>query len=271
MARPLWFVELLKKAFPNIRFLAKLTNLPILGTIFDFFLFRGDDIIYLPQDKVININESLGEYQEYVLPSQVLEHFIKKAKYHWIMNFCICRSSMNCQNYPVDLGCLFLGDAVLDINPQLGKLVTEDQALEHLKKCRDAGLVHMVGKNRLDAQWLGVSSGDKLLSICNCDPCCCLWRVSPILAPKIGSKIKKMSGVVVRVSDKCIGCGTCLEDVCFVNAISFEDNKAVISNQCRGCGRCVDICPQNAIELILNDKKYLEKSIHDLEKLIDIT
>ncbi|MFX1574296.1 MAG: 4Fe-4S dicluster domain-containing protein [Promethearchaeota archaeon] len=270
MARPLWFVKLLKKVFPTVKFIAKLTNFPILGTIFNHLLFRGDDIIYLHQDKLINVNKSIDEYQEYVLPSQVLEYFIAKANNHWIMNFCICRSSMNCKDYPKDLGCLFLGDAVLDINPQLGRKATKGEALEHLKKCREAGLVHMIGRNKLDAQWLGVSHGEKLLSICNCDPCCCLWRVSSILTPKIGSKIKKMPGIVVSVNDKCIGCGTCLEDVCFVNAISLKDKHAIISDQCRGCGRCVNICPQNAIELTLNDNQYIRKSIQEIDKIIEV-
>ena len=271
MARSLWFVKLLKKTFPNVKLIAKLTNLPILGSLIDYFLFRGDDIFYLPQDKVIKMNKSLGEFDEFVLPSQVLEYFINKAKNHWIMNFCICRSSMNCKDYPIDLGCLFLGDAVLGINPQLGKLVSKEKALEHLSKCREAGLVQMIGRNRLDAQWLGVSPGEKLLSICNCDPCCCLWRVSSILAPKIGSKIKKMPGVVVRVTNKCIGCGTCLKGICFVNAIKLENKKAVITEECRGCGRCVSVCPQNAIELLINDETYIKKSIKELDDLIEVT
>jgi ferredoxin len=270
MARPLWFVKLLKKAFPNIKFIAKLTNLPILSVIFDYLLFKGDDIIYLPQDRVIEVNMKLNEYSEIVLPSQVLEYFINKAKHHWVMNFCICRSSMECKDYPKELGCLFLGDAVLDINPQLGRLVSKEEALVHLKKCQEAGLVHMIGRNKLDAQWLGVKPGEKLLSICNCCPCCCLWRVSPILAPKIGSKVKKMLGVEVRVTEKCIGCGTCMKGICFVNAITMIDNHAVISEECRGCGRCVSICPQNAIELIISDNKYTEKSIKEIESIIDI-
>ena len=271
MARPLWFVKLLKKTFPNIKIIAKLTNFPILGKIFDYLLFRGDNIIYLPQDKVIDINIPLGEYNDYVLPSQVLEYFINKAKNHWVMNFCICRSSMNCQDYPVDLGCLFLGDAVLDINPQLGKLVTKEQALEHLRKCREAGLVQMIGRNRLDAQWLGVSHGEKLLSICNCDPCCCLWRIAPTLATKIGSKIQKMPGLEIKVTDKCIGCGTCTKGICFVNAIQLIENHAQISKECRGCGRCVEICPEKAIQIIVNDTEFVSKSIKKIEKLIDVT
>jgi len=270
MARPLWFVKLLKKTFPNVKFIAKLTNLPILGKIFDYLLFRGDDIIYLLQDKVIELNKSLGEYHEFVLPSQVLEHFINKAKNRWVMNFCICRSSMKCKDYPADLGCLFLGDAVLGINPQLGRPVTKEQALEHIRICRDAGLVQMIGRNKLDAQWLGVSPGEKLLSICNCDPCCCLWRVSSILAPKIGSKIRRMPGVEIRVTDKCIGCGTCLKGTCFVNAITLENKQAVISKECRGCGRCVSICPQNAIELLIDDEKYIKKSIQEIDSIIEV-
>ena len=77
-------------------------------------------------NKVIEINKPMGEYNEFILPSLVLEYFINKAKNHWVMNFCICRSSMSCQDYPVDLGCLFLGDAVLDINPKLGRLVSKE-------------------------------------------------------------------------------------------------------------------------------------------------
>lgn len=271
MARPLWFVKLLKKTFPNVKFIAKLTNLPILGRIFEYLLFEGDDIIYLPQDRSIKVNKSLGEYHEIVLPSQVLKYFIEKANYHWLMNFCICRSSMKCQNFPIDLGCLFLGEAVLGINPQLGRLVTKEEALEHIKKCEEAGLVHMIGKNKLDAQWLGVKPGEKLLSICNCDTCCCLWRIAPIVVPKISSKIKKMPGVKINVTDKCIGCGTCTKGVCFVNAIEIKNNRAIISNECRGCGRCVDICPQKSIEIIFEDANYVEKTIGEIDKVVDVT
>ena len=271
MARPLWFVKLIKRTFPNVKIIAKLTNIPILGTLFDLLLFKGDDIIYLPQDKVIKVDRELEEYSEYVLPSQVLEYFIKKAKHHWIMDFCICRTSMECKDYPHNLGCLFLGDAVLDINPQLGRQVSKEEALEHLKKCREAGLVHMVGRNKLDAQWLGVKPGEKLLSICNCCPCCCLWRILPIVSPKIGSKVNKIPGVNIKVTDKCIGCGTCLKGVCFVDAITLVDNHAVISDMCKGCGRCVSICPQNAIELTIEDEHYVRKAIKRIDKLIDVT
>jgi hypothetical protein len=138
MARPLWFVNLLEKTFPNIKLIAKLTRVPIVGKFFDFLLFKGDNIVYLVQDKIISINKEVEKESDMVLPSKVLEFFINKANYHWIMNVCICRESMQCKDYPINLGCLFLGEAVLGINPQLGRLVSKKEALDHIKKCKEA-------------------------------------------------------------------------------------------------------------------------------------
>ena len=264
-------MEIIKKTFPNVPFIAKLTRIPILGKIFDMAMFEGDDIIYLTQDKVIPVNKEIQKGDDMVLPSQVLEHFIEKANYHWIMNFCICRDSMQCKDYPIKLGCMFLGEAVLDINPQLGRLVTKEEALKHLKRCQEAGLIQMLGRNKLDANWLGVKPGYKLLSICNCCPCCCLWRVAPILTKKIGQKIKKMPGVNVKVTEKCIGCGTCTQGICFVDAVHIVNDRAVISEECRSCGRCVEICPQKAIELTIDDKLFVKKSIKQIETVVDVT
>ncbi len=271
MAKPLWFVKLLMITFPTIKFLAKLTRIPILSLIMEKLLFEGDEIYYLPKDKVVNIGKQLTPQTDIMLSSSLLQKYIEKANYHWIMDFCICRASMECKDYPKTLGCLFLGEAVMDINPQLGRMVSKEEALKHVQKCADAGLVHMIGKNLLDKQWLGVNPGEKLLSICNCCPCCCLWRISPILNPKIGRKIQKMPGVEVRVTEDCIGCGTCTNGVCFVNAITLINRKAVISKECRGCGRCVEACPNNAIKLTIEDKLYIDKSYGNLDKIIDVT
>jgi ferredoxin len=264
-------VKLLKKVFPGVKNIAKLTRIPILAKIFNLLLFKGDEIIYLTKDSVIQINQEVQTPEDLVLPSQVLEYFIEKANYHFIMNFCICRASMKCQNYPIDLGCLFLGEAVLNINPELGRLVSKEEAKEHIKKCGEAGLVHMIGRNRLDKQWLGVNPGNKLLSICNCDPCCCLWRISPLLNPKIGKKVQKMQGVNVYVTEECIGCGTCMQGICFVDAITLVNNRAHVSEECRACGRCVDICPQHAIKIKIDDKEFIKKSIQKIDSLVDIT
>ena len=252
MSRPIWFVNLIQWTFPGRFRMAQLTKAPVIGRAIDRMLFDGDDIIYLPKDSVIPVNQELAEPESSVLPSQVVEHFIEQAARHWIMNACICRDSAACQDYPIDLGCIFLGEAVLQINPALGRLVSKEEALAHARRCREAGLVHLIGRNKLDTVWLGAGPGDRLMTICNCCPCCCLWRMIPQLDPAIGAKVTRMPGVNVTVTDRCAGCGTCAAGICFVDAIRLVDGRATISDACRGCGRCVEACPNEAIALTID-------------------
>lgn len=272
MGNPYWIKYLINKTFSQRFFWAKLTNYPVIGKMIDSALFKGDDIFYLPKDKTIHVNETVDQPEGMMAPSKIVEHFIRQANYHWIMDFCICRDSTHCKDYPVELGCLFLGEAVKDINPKFGRLVTEEEALDHAQKCRDAGLVHLIGKNKLDTVWLNAGPGDKLMTICNCCPCCCLWKILPDIKPEIAEKVTRLPGLSVKVTDECIGCGKCTKDVCFVNAINLEEDQAVIDQAaCRGCGRCVEICPNNAIEITLDDQSYISRSIEKLESKVDVT
>jgi len=270
MSRPLWLVALVKAAFPQRFLAAKATRLPLLGRLLERWLFEGDDILYLPRDEVVLLGEAVDTAEEIVLPSQVVDRFIEAASHHWIMNFCICRAGEKCQDYPIELGCLFLGEAVLGIHPRLGRLVTKEEAHEHVRRCREAGLVHLIGRNKLDTVWLGIGPGRKLLTICHCCPCCCLWRVLPHIAPQIGAKIRRMPGVRVTVTEACIGCGACAQGVCFAEAIRLEDGKAVIGEACRGCGRCIRVCPQTAIRLTIEDDAFVERAIERVASLVDI-
>jgi ferredoxin len=271
VSRPLWFVALLKASFPGRFLLAQATRLPLVGDLVDRWLFWGDDLIYLPQDRVVPVNQPIESPGEMVLPSQVVAHFIREAQVHWIMDRCICRDASGCQDYPADLGCLFLGEAAAGINPRLGRRVTREEALAHVERCQEAGLVHLVGRNKLDQVWLGVGPGERLLTVCNCCPCCCLWRMLPDIAPRIGAKVSRMPGVTVAVSDCCLGCGTCTAGVCFADAIRMDGGRAVIGEGCRGCGRCVGVCPNEAIELSIRDGRLVEASIARIAPLVDLS
>ncbi len=48
--------------------------------------------------------------------------------------------------------------------------------------------------------------------------------------------------------NKCEGCGECVE-VCPVEVLELEDEKAVVANEeeCLGCESCVEVCEQEAI------------------------
>ena len=271
MARPLWFNEFVKMIFPGRFLAARATTIPGVGELIDRWLFAGDDLIYLPANKVVPINERVGGTEQLVLPSQVVDHFIEKANVHWIMNSCICRDANHCRDYPIDFGCLFLGEAALGINPEMGRPVTKEEALEHVQRCQEAGLVHMVGRNKLDTVWLGVSPGSKLLTICNCCPCCCIWGVLPEVTSQINAKVNRMPGLTVSINDECIACELCLQDICFVNAISVSDGYYHIDDICKGCGRCVAICPVEAIEITIQDDQFIDATLARISPLVDLS
>jgi len=255
--------------YKHANFLTKLAKFPLIKKWVEKQV-KNDELIYLTKDKAIEINQEVEKPEDMILPSKVVEYFINKANYHWVMNFCICREGASCEKFPKELGCLFMGEAVLNINPEIGRLVSKEEALEHVKACREAGLVHTIGKNKLDAYWLGVSPEYKLLTVCNCCECCCISQYVAKLGAKIRKVAHKMPGVMVNVVDTCIGCGLC-ESVCIFNAIEIEDKKAQINEECRGCGRCVSICPQKAIILTLNDDQFIQKTVDRINELVDVS
>ena len=263
MSRPVWQVNIIKKLFNKIFLFARITWIPVIGKLIERWLFYKDDVIFIP------INTTVTQQDNIVLPSEIVRHFIKQAGFLWIMNECLCRSAEQCKSYPVELGCVFLGDAAKDINPALGRPATVEDALKHIEKCESAGLIHIIGRNRIDTVWLNIGPSHKLMTICNCCECCCLWRILPFMNTSISNNIKKLEGVQVRVTERCIGCGTCA-GICFVKAISIIDKMAVVSDFCRGCGRCVRGCPQNALEMSITRPDYFSENINRLSGIVDI-
>lgn len=270
MNRPIWFTNFLKGIYPSRHFLAKFTHIPLIGDLIDRIFFWGDKTYFLPMDQTIQVNAHLDYPESVVIPSQVVEHFVNQSNYHWIMDFCICREGDDCQDYPHSLGCLFLGEPVLKINPELGRLVSREEALEHLNRCQDAGLVHSIGSNRLDTIWLGASPVEELMTICSCCPCCCLWGLVTDLSPKISEKIIGLPGLQIKVTEDCNGCLLCLNGVCFVDAILIENGRAEVTSDCRGCGRCVEVCQEDAILITIGGHKNLEEVISHLSDVVEL-
>ncbi|NHJ31962.1 MAG: 4Fe-4S ferredoxin [Asgard group archaeon] len=278
MTRPRWFIELLKKSFASRFLLAKLTRVPGFRYIIDKLLFEDDMIFYLPNRKAIEkstksipIGKTIPHQDDIIIPTQIIDKFIDEAEYHWVMNFCLCRESTKCENYSSKLGCLFIGEAVLQIDPSYGKLVSKEEAKAHIKQCQEAGLIQLIGRNKLDKQWLDVKPGHKLLTICNCCECCCLWKMLPDLDVKISRNFTKMPGLTVEISDECLGCGDCTKGICFVDAISLREGKAVIDKDiCRACGRCISICKQEAIQMIIQDPDFIKESISRISSAVDV-
>jgi ferredoxin len=273
IARPLISLRILKRFF-GLRFIgAEATKWPLIGPLLQRWLFNGhksgDALFYLPKDRVV-INQSIADEVSVAAPSVVVEHFVREASHIFLMNECICRDAADCQNYDHNIGCVFLGEGVLDINPKLGHLVDQETALAHLARAREAGLVHLIGRDKIDAIWMGVVPSTKLMTICNCCSCCCLFKFLPNLAPKLQKKVEKMPGVEVYVTEACIGCGKCAEDVCFIGAVHMESGKAVIREDCRGCGNCAEVCPVNAIRVDYAHERVISETIEQLSDIVDV-
>ena len=276
LKRPLFLITILKGFWPLAqlakkvpwvyKYTARMRKFPFVETLVNLSPAEGDLVFYLPKDETIPVNHSLRTHQNLVLPSEIVDHLIDKSNYRFIMGFCLCRYSNNCKEYSHWMGCLFIGDAAKQINPKFGKFVSKETAKKYAKKSREIGLVHMIGRAYPDIAALGVSPGDKLLSICNCCQCCCGLGLFKHMPDGLRKTVGKIPGVRVKVDkDKCVGCGTCLKDVCFIDAIQITDQKAVIDQlHCKACGRCVLLCPQKAIETIITDPKFMEKALKEI-------
>jgi ferredoxin len=272
-------VRVIQSTF-NTRFiLARICKrIPPLAGLVDKLLFEGDDILVLPRDGTVQplveevlVDSPIRVPEDTLLPSQVLKDMIARSKYHFIMNNCICRVSNHCEDYPQELGCLFLGKGVKKISPKLGRLVSKEEALEHIDKCQKVGLVHIIGRNKIDSVWLNTGPKEELLSICHCCPCCCLWKMAPDLPENLGRSIHPMEGVVLDFEGElCTGCGNCTPGSCFVDALSVVDGKVDVDREkCRVCGRCVEICPSGALSIKMGEDA-IRLSVQSIGSLVDV-
>ena len=158
-----------------------------------------------------------------------------------------------------------------EISPKFGRIVNSDEAIEHVDKCHEAGLVHIIGRNKIDSLWLNTGPKEELLSICHCCPCCCLWKMVPELPEDIGNGLTPMMGVEINfIQELCSGCGKCADGSCFVKAITVQNGKAEIDiKKCRACGRCVEICKNEAITILIASDA-VTRSIERVKKLVDV-
>jgi len=248
MGRPAWQIKLITLFWPLRNFLAAMVGWPLLGRWMRS-TFRGDRASYIP------VRVEVERPQSVVLPTQRVERLIRESPFRFVLHQCLCRSLEPCKNYPIEIGCLFLGEGAREIAPSLGKEVTVEEALAHHRKALEAGLIPMMGRLRWDSIWLGVKRADQLLTLCHCCECCCYFRLYRFLPREAAQGLRKLEGLEVSVGETCDGCGICVER-CFIRARSLKGGKAVVGDNCRGCGRCALVCPCQAVRVRLLPPVY---------------
>ncbi|HSR31273.1 MAG TPA: hypothetical protein VLY63_11970, partial [Anaerolineae bacterium] len=76
---------------------------------------EGDEAIIIPVQEAVRGTESA------VLPLALLTPLIERASERVILNEWLCRRGVNCEAYPHEIGCVYLGDGASEIDPARGK------------------------------------------------------------------------------------------------------------------------------------------------------
>jgi len=102
------------------------------------------------------INEELQMNEDFPVPLDLLLKFIEEASHRVVFDFCPCRYGEECKDYPVEVGCLLLGDSALESPTSISHEATVEEAKELAHRAVEAGLVPVVGKAKVDNFIFGI-------------------------------------------------------------------------------------------------------------------
>jgi UDP-glucose 4-epimerase len=221
----------------------------------------------------VPINQSLGTYENQVIPYKVFKHFIDKADGIVVEDICGCRLVNECKDHPVSIGCMHIGSETKNIDLEdlewgmaeniPGRFTTKEEALERVRLAIESGLIPLLGS---------INPTGHMMSMCFCCTCCCVNGRSITYGPSSPRIFRRIEGLTVEVNpDVCVGCGDCLE-VCVFKGMEMIDDKAVVNqNRCLGCGRCEMACPNEAISIEFDESKRVKDLIDTLETYADVS
>ncbi len=189
--------------------------------------------------RTVPVNKSISHLWQ-VQPYEDLKQIIMTKEQISVAN-CVCRV----QQGLIDKGCgkpleaclQFGSHAQYYVDKGMGRFITQEEALEILDRCDEAGLVPQ--------PFISQDTG----GICNCCGDCCGILRSIKLHPKPVEKVLTNYYAEIDPSS-CSACETCM-DRCQMEAIRIGDDEVaqVDRDRCIGCGLCVTTCPSEAISL----------------------
>jgi H+/Na+-translocating ferredoxin:NAD+ oxidoreductase subunit B len=190
--------------------------------------------------RTIPVNKSIDQLWP-VAPYEDVKAMFKDKDKIGVSN-CICRV----QQGLLDKGCdkpqevcfQFGSHAQYYVDKGMGRLITQEEALQIIDKCDEAGLVPQ--------PFISQDAG----GMCNCCGDCCGILRSIKLHPKPAERV--MTNYYASVdADACSACETCI-DRCQMEAIKIgaADAAEVDRDRCIGCGLCVTTCPSEAVSLL---------------------
>ncbi len=221
---------------------------------------------FIPVDEFIEVPPGV------VAPRDLVIDCIRRAGHRTIIHECPCRAGEGCSKHPIDLGCIMLGEGARDVDAGVGRSATVEEALAHVDRALESGLLPLIGHIRIDKYIFGIGDWSRLLTVCFCCRCCCVLRSEMGgLVDAYPRSLVKLEGVRVEVADGCVGCGECVP-VCPVDNVILQDGVAVIGDKCLGCGTCARACSRGIIKVTIEPGAAYERELRRrVESRVDIT
>lgn len=256
--RPKWYLTFLSKIW-KLGYIKP--SVPVLGRLISKINANARmpdqlNISYLPVNARLDV-ESLP------LPVIILEGMIRSSEHRVITHRCTCRDAWKCRNYDLNIGCLHIGLPTAEEDTTVAHHASIEEAIAHLHKAVNAGLVPFIGHVAADNMIWNVSKDRPFTTVCFCCPCCCTqYDYYRYLPPAAQDSFHRLKGVTVTMDQgKCIGCGKCAK-VCLTGALSLRDGKSHCDETlCKICGVCAQVCPQKAITITVEN---IEATINEL-------
>ena len=197
------------------------------------------------QLRVVPIAQSVSAEIK-VMPYEEAENIIKSQSKIRVAP-CICRK----EHEMVGDGCgklmeaclVFGGAAYFYEGNNIGRDISQKEALEILEKAIEAGLVVQPGNSQKPA------------NICLCCGCCC--QILKNLKRTDKPARYANSGYYAEVDETaCVACGVC-EERCQMDAVEVDDVARIDLDRCIGCGLCIPTCDVAAIRLVQKDEAWV--------------
>ncbi len=204
--------------------------------------------------RVIPISAKVKKSKNAIIPYKLIDDFLDSAGFRIILDDCLCRRGMECKDYPIDFGCIMLGEgAKVMLEQGHGREVTSEEAKKYAREAEKLGLVPFAAHAKFEEQTMGVPKElrHKFIELCFCCPCCCIaMKNLKYYTPDIHKHNFINVGFVAKALPECKGCKKCVS-ACPAEAINVNGTKVWVNeDKCIGCGVCIHSCEFDAIKLV---------------------
>ncbi len=211
------------------------------------------------QSRVIPLNAKVNKAKNAVMPYQLIDDFIDNAGFVMILDECLCRKGMGCKDYPIDFGCIMLGEGARTmLQHNHGREVNAEEAKKRVREAEKLGLVPFAAHAKAEEQVMGIPKEHyhRFIELCFCCPCCCIaMKNLKYYTPDIKKHNFVNVAFIAKALPDCKGCNKCVE-ACPADAIKINGNKVwVKEDECIGCGICQYTCKHDAIQLVQIGKR----------------